>query len=142
MRNKLRIAFAGLLVAASLAFAPAAFARSHWNVGINLGFPGVSLGYSSGCRHCGWGGNYVYGGYYGGYSGYYAPAYYGPVYRPVYYDYPTYYSPVYYSAPVRRVYRTTTRYYETDRYYDRDRAYDRGYNGRRATYYDRGYYSR
>lgn len=126
MRKKLRIALAGLLVAAGFALAPAAFARSHWNVGINLGFPGISLGYSD-CRHCGWGGNYVYGGYYGGY---YAPAYYGPVYRPVYYDY-----------PVRRVYRTTTRYYGPDRYYDRGyRDYDRGrdYGRGRASYYDRG----
>ena len=139
MRTKVRFALFGLLVAAGFALAPAAFARGHLSIGVNLGFPGVSLGYSD-CRHCGWGGNYYYGG---GYATYYAPSYYAaPVYYgPSYYSYPAY-SSVYYSAPVGRV-------HYSDRY--RDRGY-RGYRdgghyyrdggGHRATYYDRGNYRR
>ena len=69
----------GLLAAAGLAMAPAAFA--HGSVSIGVSVPGVSIGY---------------GPYYGGYYGY--PAYYAPA--PVYYGgyYPYYYGPsVYYS---------------------------------------------
>ena len=73
----------GLLVAAGLALTPAAFARSHVDIGIAA--PGVSLGYSSGYHRHG------YYGYYGGYYGpsyYYAPAYYAPAYYgPSYYNY-------------------------------------------------------
>jgi len=72
----------GLLVAAGLALTPAAFARSHVDIGINA--PGVSLGYYSGHHHHGY---YGYGGYYGP-SYYYAPAYYAPAYYgPSYYNY-------------------------------------------------------
>ena len=161
MRNTFRYMLVGLLIAAGVALAPAAFARSHWNVGINLGFPGVSIGYSD-CRHCGygWGGNYAYGGYA------YAPAYYAPA--PVYYaPAPVYYGPAYYGAssysypsygavyysdrPVRRAYYSERRY-DSGRYYDRGgyrhhggyRGGD-GYRGghgdsggHRASYYDRG----
>jgi hypothetical protein len=72
----------GLLVAAGLALAPAAFAGGHVSVGISV--PGVSIGYGPGY------------GYYG--SAYYAPAYYAPAYyAPAYY--PTaYYSPYYYGG--------------------------------------------
>ena len=73
----------GLLVAAGLALTPAAFARTHVDIGINA--PGVSLGYYGGHRHHGYYGSY---GYYGGYYGptYYAPAYYEPAYyAPAYY---------------------------------------------------------
>ncbi|MBA8883150.1 hypothetical protein [Dokdonella fugitiva] len=144
MRKSVRTVVMGLLVAAGLALAPAAFARSHWNVGIGIGLPGISIGYSD-CHHCGrgWGGNYYYGGYY---SSYYAPVYYGPTYYgPSYYD-TAYYGPAYYYP----------RYYGV-RYYDRpSHGYhghgyrghgyrDGGHHGRdyghRATYYDRsGYY--
>ncbi|GAA0704231.1 hypothetical protein [Dokdonella soli] len=154
MRSRVRFSLFGLLIAAGLALAPSAFARGHWSVGINLGFPGVSLGYASGCHHCGW------GGYYGGYAQYYAPAYYAPAYyapayyapayyAPGYYDY-GYAAPVYYSAPAYGAvyYDAPVRTYYSGRYYDRgDRSYrgrdrDRDY-GHRASYYDRdGYYRR
>jgi hypothetical protein len=136
MRNTVRFAVFGLLIAASFVLAPAAFARGHWNVGVNIGLPGVSLGYSD-CRHCGWGGNYYGGGYY---SGYYAPAYYAPAY----YE-PAYYGPSYYSYPAYgAVYyggyggRSSHRYYDRgrDHHYRDDRG--RGDYGHRATYYDRG----
>ncbi|NCT68143.1 MAG: hypothetical protein GXC76_10975 [Rhodanobacteraceae bacterium] len=144
MRNTFRYMVLGLLMAAGVAAAPAAFARSHWNVGINLGFPGVSIGYSD-CRHCGygWGGNYVYGSYA------YAPAYYAPA--PAYYSYsPAYYGPNYYSypsygtvyysdRPVRRVYHSERRYDDVGRYHDRGGHRDGRDYGHRATYYDRGY---
>lgn len=147
-RNRFRFAVLGLLIAVGFAFAPASFARSHWNVGVNIGFPGFSLGYSD-CRHCGrgWGGNY-YGGYY---SSYYAPAYYAPTYyAPAYYSSPAYYGSVYYDRPYYRSHYSN-RYDRgySDRGY-RGRGYDgrssngRGYDrgrdyGQRATYYDRGY---
>ncbi len=104
MRNTVRLAVVGLLVAAGFALAPAAFARGHVSMGVNIGLPGLSLGYSD-CRHC-YGGGYYGGGYYGGLfrvlrtrAGllradpvYYGPAYYGaaydsyPVYRSSYYN--------------------------------------------------------
>jgi hypothetical protein len=78
----------GLLVAAGLALAPAAFARGHVGIGISL--PGVSVGYSGGHR-----GFVGVGGYYGGY---YAPAYYDPYYYAPYPAYGVVYSgPGYYS---------------------------------------------
>jgi hypothetical protein len=149
MRKSIRSFVMGVLVAAGLALAPAAFARSHWNVGIGIGLPGISIGYSD-CRHCGrgWGGNYYYGGgYYGGYSSYYAPAYYGPTYySPSYYD-AGYYGPSYYypSYGVRYYDRPSHRYYGNG-YRDhgyRDGGYrhhDRGDYGHRASYYDRDGY--
>lgn len=145
MRNTFRYMVLGLLIAAGVALAPAAFARSHWNVGINLGFPGVSIGYSD-CRHCGygWGGNYVYGGYsyapayYAPAPVYYAPAYYGPAYYgPTYYSYPAYGAVYYSDRPVRRAYYSERRY-DSGRYYDHGRD-GRDY-GHRARYYDRGYH--
>lgn len=148
MRKSIRSFVMGVLVAAGLALAPAAFARSHWNVGIGIGLPGVSIGYSD-CHHCGrgWGGNYYYGGGY--YSSYYAPAYYGPTYYgPTYYD-AGYYGPSYYypSYGVRYYDRPSHRYYGNG-YRDhgyRDHGYrdggyrhhDRGDYGHRASYYDR-----
>ena len=48
----------GLLVAAGLALAPAAFAGGHFSVGVNV--PGVSIGYGG---HREGVGVYVYGGY-------------------------------------------------------------------------------
>lgn len=160
MSNRLRFVLPALLVVAAFACAPAAFARSHWNVGVNFGFPGVSIGYSDyGHRGHGWGGNYYGGvsyyggGYYGGgYGSYYAPvryrpAYYGPsYYGPSYYGYGGSY---YYSRPVGSVVyydrEPPRRYREVRRYDDRgyrDEGYrDDGYrearHGRRATYYDR-----
>jgi hypothetical protein len=97
----------GLLIAAGLALAPAAFARGHVDIGVSV--PGVSLGY---CHHCGYRGGYGYVGYY---DGYYAPA-------PVYYD--DYYAP--YPA-YGAVYYSPHRYYH--RYYYRDRYgyYHHGY---------------
>jgi len=76
----------GLLVAAGLALTPAAFARTHVDVGI--GVPGAYVGYHDGYR-----GHGYYGGYYGGYApAYYAPYYYGPsYYAPAYYGYGGYY---------------------------------------------------
>lgn len=82
----------GLLVATGLALTPAAFARSHFSVGIAV--PGVSVGYGPG-------------------YGYYAPAYYGRgYYDPYYYD-SYYYGPsvVYYGG-----YGGHHRYYR-DHYY-------------------------
>ena len=102
----------GLLVAAGLALTPAAFARGHIDIGINV--PGVSVGYYGGHRGHGYVG---VGGYYGGY---YAPA-------PVYYD-DYYYSP-YYDAPYPAygvVYSHPHRYYNHyNRYQYRNRGYDR-----------------
>ena len=72
----------GLLAAAGLALAPAAFARTYVDVGINA--PGVSVGYYGGHHYHGW-----YG----------SAGYYDPYYRPYYYSYsPTYYDPYYYSG--------------------------------------------
>lgn len=124
--NKIRYALVGLLIAAGLALAPSAFARGHVDVGINIGLPGISLGYSD----YGWrGGGYAYGGY----APAYAPVYYGPSYPPpVYYSrpyYPAYgvvYSPRYYRGPARPYYRG-------------DRGYRNDY-GHRGRYYDRGGY--
>ncbi len=159
MRNNFRLLMLGAVVAAGLAAAPAAFARSHWNVGIYLGFPGLSIGYSDYGHGHGWGGNYYGGGYYGhgghhghgshislgyygsGYygSGYYGAGYYGSgYYGPSYYSYPATEVVYYDRRPVRRVYRSeyrSERGYET-RYDDRGYRDDRGLN--RATYYDRG----
>ena len=149
MSNRLRFVLPALLVVAAFAFAPAAFARSHWSVGVNLGFPGVSIGYSDyGHRGHGWGGNY-YGGFYGSYyapihyrTSYYAPVYYGPAYYgPSYYGYGGSY---YYSRPAGNVVyydrEPPRRYREVRRYDDRDYR-DDGYrevrHDRRATYYDR-----
>ena len=107
----------GLLVAAGLALAPAAFARGHVSIGINL--PGVSVGY--------WGGHHSHGyvgagGYYGGY---YAPTYYAPAY---YDDY--YYADDYYNAPYPAygvVYSSGGYYphhhYRGGHYYNRDHGY-------------------
>lgn len=145
-RNRIRNLVLGLLVVAGFVFAPVSFARSHWNVGVNIGLPGISLGWSD-CRHCGhgWGGNYYYGASY--YSPYYAPAYYAPAYyAPAYYSYPAYYGSVrYYDRPYYRGHYTSYRasyrggYDRGGRYYQ-DRGRD-GYGdyGRRASYYDRGY---
>jgi len=129
-RNKIRFALVGLLVAAGLAFGPAAFARGHVSIGIGL--PGISLGYSD-YRH-GWG---------GGYYGYVAPAY---AYAPAYYG-PAYYGPSYYSS--YPAYYGGAVYYggSYGRNYYRGGYYDRGYRGRdyrghdyghRGNYYDRG----
>ena len=92
----------GLLIAAGLALAPAAFARGHVDIGVSV--PGVSLGY---CHYCGYRGGYGYVGYYGG--GYYAPAYYDGYYEPVY---PAYYHRCY-----------TRPYYDRYGYYHRGHAY-------------------
>lgn len=150
MSNRLRSMLPALLVVAAFAVTPAAFARSHWSVGVNLGFPGVSIGYSDhGYRGHGWGGNY-YGGMYGSYyapsyyrSVYYAPSYYAPRhYGPSHYGYGGSY---YYSRPASNVVyydREPPRRHREVRRYD-DRGYgDDGYHresrhGRRATYYDR-----
>jgi len=70
-----------LLAAAGLALAPAAFARTYVDVGVNA--PGVSVGYYGGHHRHGWYGS----------VGYYAPYYSGP-----YYYAPTYYDPYYYSG--------------------------------------------
>jgi hypothetical protein len=74
----------GLLTAASLALAPAAFAGGH--VGIGVSVPGVSLGYVGGHHGRGFVDVGVGGGYYGYGGGYYAPGYYDPYYTPVVYD--------------------------------------------------------
>jgi hypothetical protein len=123
-RNGVRRSVIAFAVFALLALAPAAFARSHVGVGINIGGPGFGIGYSSGCRHC--------GGYWGGYVApyySYAPAYYAPAYYgPAYYDYGDYYDRPYYR----------TRVVEHVRYYDRDdRHHDRGYYDRDRGYHDR-----
>ncbi len=132
MRSRFRFVMLGLLVAAGLALAPAAFARGHVNLGINIGLPGISLGYS-GCHHCGGGFGYYGGGYYGGgyggyYRGYAAPAYGVSYYEPVYYSAPAY-GAVYYSG------RPHYRGYGGHHYRHDDR-----YEGHRASYYDRGGY--
>ncbi len=128
MLGRTRIALFGIVVAAGLAMTPAAFARSHWNVGVNIGFPGISIGYANCCRG---------GRYYGGYAApvYYGSAYYSPAYYPSYYydSYPYYPARVeYYDS--RPAYRGDRGYYRHG--HDRD---SRGYRdyGHRATYYDR-----
>ena len=64
----------GILATAGLALAPAAFARTYVDVGVNA--PGVSIGYYGGHHH----------GYYGS-VGYYDPYYYRTYsYAPVYYE--------------------------------------------------------
>lgn len=78
-KRGIRATVLGLLAAAGLALAPAAFARTYVDVGVNA--PGVSVGYYSGHHHHGW-----YG---------YAGGYYGPRYYPSYYYAPTYYDPYY-----------------------------------------------
>jgi hypothetical protein len=100
MRNKIRFVMFGLLIAASMALAPAAFARGHVSIVLNFGFPGFGIGY--------------YGGGYSAYAYapapvYYGPAYYAPAYYPAsvyygpsYYDYgPSYYGTVYYGPSYR-----------------------------------------
>jgi len=100
----------GLLAAAGLALAPAAFARGHVDVGINV--PGVSVGYYGGHHGHGYVG---VGGYYGGY---YAPAYYDPYYYAPYPAYGVVYNSGYYPH----------RYYRGGHYY-RDRGhYRNGYH--------------
>jgi hypothetical protein len=96
----------GVLAAASLALAPAAFAHTTWGVGINT--PGVSVGYYGGHHHGGYIGvnSGYYGGYYGGgyypydrYNyGYYAPNYYGSCYIRGHYDRYGYYHRGHYVA--------------------------------------------
>jgi hypothetical protein len=134
--RKVRFALFGLLVAAGFALAPAAFARSHWNVGIGIGLPGVNIGYSD-CRHCGRG--YYGGGYASFYSPtYYAPAYYAPAYsyyEPADYGYPAY-GAVYYDRPVYRHRYHVGRYEGRGHHRDYGRGYDRD-GGHRARYYDR-----
>lgn len=146
MSSRLRFVLPALLIVAAFACAPSAFARSHWNVGVNFGFPGVSIGYSDyGHRGHGWGGNY-YGGYYAPVR--YRPVYYGPSYHAAAYYGPGYYGyggSYYYSRPVGSVvyydqepprrHREVRRYDDRD-YYDDDR-YGGTRHGRRATYYDR-----
>jgi hypothetical protein len=98
----------GLLVAAGLALAPAAFAGGHVSVGVNV--PGVSIGYGG---HRGYVGVYApayYGGYYG--PAYYSPAYYD--YGPAYYD--SYYGPGYYGPSVGVYYSGGHRYYRGSHY--------------------------
>jgi hypothetical protein len=156
MSKRLRFLLPALLVVAAFAVAPAAFARSHWSVGVNLGFPGVSIGYADyGHRGHGWGGNYYggYGGYAGYYGGHHAPVYYRPAYYgPTWYG-PTYYGPryygyggsAYYSRPVGSVVyydheprRHHRRVELHDGYRDRpDDGYRDGRQDRRASYYDR-----
>lgn len=75
-KRGIRAMVLGLLAAAGFALAPAAFARTYVDVGINA--PGVSVGYYGGHHHHGWYGS----------VGYYDPYY----YRPYYYA-PTYYAP-------------------------------------------------
>jgi hypothetical protein len=143
MRSTIRHSLFGLLIAAGLVLAPSAFARGHVSVGVNIGLPGISLGYSD-CRHCGRGGYYGGGGYYDGgyYSGYAAPVYYSPAYyEPAYYSYPSYgvsyygdyYSGGYYGRGGRH-----------DGYRGGHREHDdhrgRGDYGHRASYYDRSGY--
>lgn len=139
--HKVRYALIGLLVTAGFALAPSAFARGHLNVGVNIGLPGISFGYSDYGRR----GGYAYGGFYPAYApvyygpSYYPPTYYGPVYGPAYYSgYPAYgvvYSAGYPSA--RGYYRGPSRaYYGGGR--DHRGASHRGNYGQRAQYYDRG----
>jgi hypothetical protein len=65
----------GILATAGLALAPAAFARTYVDVGVNA--PGVSIGYYGGHHHH---------GYYGS-VGYYDPYYYRTYsYAPTYYE--------------------------------------------------------
>ena len=80
-KRGIRAMVLGLLAAAGLALAPAAFARTYVDVGINA--PGVSVGYYGGHHHHGWYGS----------VGYYGPSYYYPS---SYYYAPTYYDPYYY----------------------------------------------
>src|SRR5689334_699170 len=76
-KRGIRAAVLGLLAAAGLALAPAAFARTYVDVGVAA--PGVSIGYYGGHHH------HWYGsvGYYGYSPYYYEPAYYN--YDPYYY---------------------------------------------------------
>ena len=134
MRNKVRFAMFGLLIAVGFALAPSALARGHLGIGINIGLPGLSLGYSD-CGRC-YGGGY-YGGYYAPAPVYYAPgpAYYGPAYYGAVYDgYPAYGSVRYYNGPGRRA------NYYSGRNDDRGRR--NGDLDRRASYYDRSGYRR
>ncbi|MEO7430954.1 MAG: hypothetical protein ABIR62_02795 [Dokdonella sp.] len=142
MFTKVRFAAFGVLVAASFALAPAAFARSHWNVGVSIGLPGIGIGYSDYGRHGrGWGGNYYGGasyGYGGGYyGGVYAPA---PVYYSPSYYAPAYYAPAYYNGGGYYG-GTSVRYSDrpSHRYYDRHESRGRD-GGHRASYYDRSGY--
>src|ERR1700712_1803729 len=100
--KKIRSVLFGVVALAGVALAPSAFA-GHLGVSVNVGLPGIGLGYPS-CGHCGWGGHgygYANVGYVGGYGPAYYPAYYGP----------TYYGGGYYRGPAYGV------------------VYDRGYRG-------------
>lgn len=150
-----RLVLAAMMLFASVALAPNAFARGHghaWSIGFSG--PGYSIGYSD-CRHCGrsnWGGNYYGGSYVSVYSGYPSYASYGPSYydSPVYYpSYGTSYRPYYHDRPhrhvTRRVVTREVRYYDdrghrsSNQRYRNDRDYDRRDRGyERASYYDRG----
>jgi|SRR6185369_6738319 hypothetical protein len=80
-KRGIRAMVLGLLAAASLALAPAAFARTYVDVGVAA--PGVNIGYYSGHHQHGW---------YGTVGGYYGPSYYPSYYyAPAYYDYDPYY---------------------------------------------------
>jgi len=107
-RRGIRAMVLGLLAAAGLALAPAAFAA--YSVGINA--PGVSVGY--------YGGHHHHGGYLGINGGYYSPGYF---YEPAYYGYaPAYYNDYYYSP---YYYHTCYRpgYYDRWGYYHRGHRY-------------------
>jgi hypothetical protein len=75
-KRGIRAIVLGAVAAAGLALAPAAFARTYVDVGVNA--PGVSLGYYGGHHHHGWYGS----------VGYYDPYYYYPsyTYAPAYYE--------------------------------------------------------
>lgn len=151
MKIRFRHAAAGLLAAFALLAAPAAMARSAWNVGLNFGYPGVSIGYGKwgGHRHHGsWGASLSYRApVYGGWN-YYAPrSYYRPYPAPRYYG--SYYAPVVYG----RTYHSAPRYYgsgyaapvrihEGPRQVVRDSTRGTGYARHRAEYYDRSGYGR
>ncbi|HEY8011908.1 MAG TPA: hypothetical protein VIE67_13020 [Rudaea sp.] len=108
----------GALVTAGLALAPAAFARDHFGIGINL--PGLSVGVGGhhGFVDIGLGG---YGPAYGyGYAP--APVYYDD-YAPAYYG-SAYYSPAYYGGVVYDGYYGGRGYYRG--------GYRGGYDGYRG----------
>lgn len=124
----------GMVALAGLALTSSAFA-GHVGVSVNVGVPGLGLGFSSCGHHCGWGGHGGYGyanvGYYGGYV---APTYYAPVYysEPAYgvvYDYPVA-QHGYHERHRERHFDHGRHHDHGDRGYDRDRDYghDRYYN--------------
>ena len=79
-KRGIRTMVLGLLAAASLALAPAAFARTYVDVGVAA--PGVNIGYYSGHHQHGWYG--TVGGYYG--PSYYPSYYYGRCWVRGHYD--------------------------------------------------------